>query len=968
MALKDAQARLSANGKIYLYFSSTHPVDGSLSFYLCDHALMTSASSDDPNSLSVIIFGGVVMSAGDATGDVKTVRVYPVVKSWAPLRAYLAQDGDDRESEFTIDLFALSWCVPSNGTTRYRIVDLLRSLQNLHDSKIVFYQWNKTETPEAVFTGYWRGVDRMEHDGQEMIASIKIAARPSTVDLVVGEVVDVATYPKAPADSMGRMVARAYGDYTCEFDAVGTALNLPPVAFGYGQAFVPGIDVDDSATGFYASFRFCKNDGVSAAGQAFSADTDKPNGNFWIFVPETGSYASIYGTDVSQTNDSNSVRANVKRTSLALACFRPTEIGTTISSALADSAYKCIDDDATNYIDTTSTDYVIAFKCPIVSNLGGRVFDLRVAVDSYSSDGSNRTADFGLWDLVSGGWLASKKQTDSTGLQRNQIVTTPANAYTATDPSSTRAEFSEGRFVTRDANGLEKPLEIRIEVTSATKSGYRLLSVALVCKVELPSKVIETKHIMGGKNPNYRPPTIENPFGNGPRYFLPRAYESVIPADSVAGTQFLFGGICQKDDALGTVTGAAGAIIKKAADVAHHLLRVVGGYAVNSTAGTMGSFVDAAVEAVAKETQIRCFFGLDEMSRNQVIKELQRRWPMRLSETGGVWNLILDEMNPASTRLYRSVAEPIRISARRDLSPDGFHISQIPVNEISNNVQLNYSHAYGTNKSMGTATYSNPLSSESFYYGLKPLRTIDESWIPRNDLVNENPHPAASYLAKWYGRRSARPRLTVRCRLGQAFYDLQRGRVLEFDSDMEDVGIQCPAYRCGWLEYAYIDASDTVNYANSAAPKYVKLGLTSGRMVFGVSQLVASLTAYVQTATDNDPFIWRYFNGSSWVALTGVVNGLWCKQTGVQTVSFDRPSIDVWPKVEMTLGGVMKGPCYFFGADYYSVARSSQGLGYARTDYPAKWIGRVFEVIEATRRSGSVGDYPYMDAVLQEVM
>jgi hypothetical protein len=195
---------------------------------------------------------------------------------------------------------------------------------------------------------------------------------------------------------------------------------------------------------------------------------------------------------------------------------------------------------------------------------------------------------------------------------------------------------------------------------------------------------------------------------------------------------------------------------------------------------------------------------------------------------------------------------------------------------------------------------------------------------------------------------------------------------------MEDLGFNCPAFRCGYFDYAFFRSDVLVaNQAMDDTPTFLPSGSVTSETVFGSSQQYDEMRFNVTdgstyTAVNNG---WEYYNGAAWVAhsnVTATLNGAAIdpddafKAIGLVVVRFDRPSPWLWKKAELTFGSTAKGPCYWTHMKY-STAVDIAGGG-AISTYPAKWYGRLFEVIEVTRKPGAEGDYPYVEAVLQEVM
>jgi len=111
------------------------------------------------------------------------------------------------------------------------------------DTAVSIYQWNSASTTQQlVLTAYWRGVDSVTWNDGVMLISVRVSMRPSTMDRPIGKMIDTTSYPPANPDSVGKMIARAYGDFTVTpLASLGT--QMAPVVFGYGGRYVPGIVV-----------------------------------------------------------------------------------------------------------------------------------------------------------------------------------------------------------------------------------------------------------------------------------------------------------------------------------------------------------------------------------------------------------------------------------------------------------------------------------------------------------------------------------------------------------------------------------------------------------------------------------------------------------------------------------------------------------------------------------------------------
>jgi len=364
-------------------------------------------------------------------------------------------------------------------------------------------------------------------------------------------------------------------------------------------------------------------------------------------------------------------------------------------------------------------------------------------------------------------------------------------------------------------------------------------------------------------------------------------------------------------------------------------------------------------------TNTFCEFGIVQVTLSEAIDLLQSRFPMQLHLENFIWQCIPDDMNPHSSRTYRSTSEVLTVGPN-DIGSVSFVVTETPYSSIENSVIFNYSHGYPDRGPGANVAYVNQLSK--MYFGERDQLVIDEPIVHQSNYESAAVS-AATVMAQWYGRRQARPRLIVKVRLTQKFYDLKRGHTLEF-AGLESVGIECPAFRCGLLDYYHFSASSSNNYADNLFALFVAASGTS-ELYIGVSQQTDRITFPVSTAAGYTTVSngWEYSNTSGgWTALTGVVNADALKTTGIQTVSWTRPRFDLHEKREITFAGLVSGPCYWYRMKYSTA--TAQGLGAnARITYPAVWAGRIFEVIETRRgpfRSSS--DYPALEAVFMEMM
>lgn len=916
-------------------------------------------------------------------------RVYATIKSWGNLRKFMGTG----ESAVTIEVIADAIVTPTNGVGSYKIREVLRDKAVL-DSVVTFYQWSdQTGNPFAIWTGYWRGLERMETRSKIGVLSCRISSLQSKGSLIISDTINQPGSPNAPSDSFGKMVPRAYGNFMTGLNSSNTDRSNYSIFLGYGSRFVEGVIVDQNQSALKLKVRFCKNDGVAASKlvqESTVPDTPFFKGDFWVWLQGANTYAMIDPGSMDVTNDSTETSILVDASPTVYIALRPSGIGSQMASGLSANAYRVLDDDASNFIETTSSDYKVGFEIPSVSFVGIQVQEIGVCwhVKGNGTFGGTRDVQFGIWDdfnSPSAGWLGMgsgvPKLATITGLNNAAEDRNEQNGfrYNASDFDNhigvaTITEFSEGRFIGRDANAVETPLQFFMQVSSASKDGIRLLGCGLIVKAKISLE--RTRRVTRSMVPRkgYDPQGKPRDPGYGTIQTRPEVIlvEGFTPNLSSAANQLTFIATGQFQNDPSGVYDTANAEIRNGAGVAQHLISAVGGMSVNTASGTLGNFTDAKTESVAGEKKIDVSFGPRITTFGDAIEELQKRWPIRLHQEDQIWQCIPNDMNPDQSRYYTKSGSMVKISARKHILDGSVEVSQLPFDKLVNISILNYGHGYGTNRAMRSFRYDNYLSQLQF--GQRPEIVVEEPWITCRDLTAD-PEPA-KFLTKFLGRVNARPRLTVNLKLSKDFFDLKRGHAILFDTDMEDVGINCPAYRCGKPNYTFQRAGGAgTNGAFSGTPIFMDAGTTE--TYFFADQQFPSLTfgipgggSYTTVANG-----WEYYNGTAWTALANVVRNdagdplaVFKAAAGVYTVSWDMPNPYDWKKAEFDVGVFADavGPQYGVRMKY-SVSAGTI-IGTQQTKYPAKWNGRVFEVTEATRKPGGYLDYPYLDVVLQEVM
>lgn len=970
MALKDRQGDISSRSQTYLTFSVADAVYGTVTFYWGDVAFYATNA-----------YGGPVVQA--------------VVMDWGTLVKYLPEGGV-RQNQTTVRLALDASATPSTSTTPFTVYQVLHNL-DFRDQPVSIYQWNAGDSSqEIVWKGYWGGITgyRFSDGIGSVDISLSSLERDSTDN--ISSIITRDSDPTAPASSFNLVKPKVYGSYRTTVDTANQDATdkLNPILLGYSQRAPAGIATSEAFASATIGTRYvlAQNDGVSAsdAWQSGTIDSGTLTGltisDNYVYDESVGAYGIIEDASVlGNLNDTTETRVDVSNAPQVYFVIRPTVKHTSTSAGITDASPP-INDDPTDYVTLTEANPVVAWECPSI-NLpsGAEVSQIRIAVELYWNNvGGGNGVAVGVWDPYTAGgqfWGNANHYQNFTGAtfsspaKRCQWRTKGTGgaglwgqwAAESANATGTLTEFVSGQFMGVDAaaNNQRKPLVIRLQwnATPAGGAQFRVYSCALLVKTKYPRVKV------GNLNRKIRTKDRE---GNKQEILIVGGGKPIMgDPKSPPGLQIIWTGRGQEDDGSGTITGTAGAVIQKAPDIARHIVQVIGGKTVNSTSGALGNFVDARTETVAGEFSINPIFGpSDPVTRTDAIEQISQRWPIRIYPEDGVWQCVHDEMNPHSSRVFRSTSDPIEIEPW-DIIDGSLDIQELDSRDIVNKVTVSGGHSYGRDEPLASFTYDNPLSQ--MYWGASQERAEDEPWCPVPDLAT-GASESMKYLARYYGRVNARPRLKVRVGLTQKFYDLRPGHVLQFSRNMETAGIHCPAYRTGRLDYLFNSTVATSNGADDTTPSLIAAGGVDREMYLGFSQQTDQFTftnsAGAATYTDSaNP--WQYYDGTTWVDLTGVTasdagttaNVL--ERLGTITVGFTRPTMTSWRKAEIDINGELKGPCYWMRHKCVNVTVAA--IGDALVTIPARWWGRLFEVIETNRTVGA-GSYPSMEAVLMEVM
>lgn len=967
-------ARQSTKGALFILTTFTDLVYGSMTFYFGDQRIP-------------------VNSFGATTGP-----VYPCVTNWGALRSILTDTGD-ATSELSLELNAKMTVHPSNfADLRFKVYQVFQQLA-IRDAALSIYQWNwYNNGTELVWAGYWGGItDTQIQDGIQTI-TVRARSEPRASMVIIGQVVDATNYPNAPSESVGRMVDHAYGDMITTLAASST---LAPGFFGYPVHGVAGLFTDRTpgGGGTYSRYLFSKGDGTSNATtntpQLEALESGSPfAGDYWVYMPEVNAYAvPSSGSLSSSTTDTASVRVDLLNSPTLYVVLRPTEAVTITSGGVSaiNEGYKVIDDDPSNSISLPNTNDTIIFKVPGLSLTSAVIDSVMVAVDVGSS---GCFFDLGIWNpnetAGANWWGGGTKKRNYGPVARTQYFTgdtgsangkyLQGNAATSAG-GSTASQFQNGRFVGMNAGKDEIPVQFKLIRTSGAgtlnvyaisvivklsypfvRTGFRPVIYSVGGELEHTSKEKWGDFFGGVRNPNPHDPGYTQFYGGGQGI--------MSPATENPSLNLILQQAMQKDDGSGTYTGSANTCIKKMPDIVKHILKKTAGLAVNDTASTLGNFPDGRTEEVAGEKVIACDFGHDPVTAVGSVKAMQDRWPFFAFEEQNVWEYFGDDMNPDPSRLFRSSSDVFKI-ARRHITNGDIRYREDDVRGLLNSVILNYGHGSGNNRQQGSVQYDNEVSQKYFPASNPPL-VVDEPWVLKSVLTDSTP-PAATFLAKWYGRRSALPRMEVTVSLTQAFYSLKRGHVVQFDTDVDTIGIAFPAWHAGIPLHAYIrnDVLAT-DQAEDSTPTFIP-GSGTMRTMWGCRHQTDFVQLHINdtaayTEVNNG---WKYYDGSAWTSFSGVVSSdatdpdTIFQRTGDPKISWTKPLCTTWKKAELTIAGTVLGPCYWFGLDYNTATNSGAGGGL--TTVSASWADPIWVVTDVSRIAGGVGQYPRVVATLREV-
>jgi hypothetical protein len=952
IAIATAQGFGDTRTKFFLQFSVTDSVTGNPDFRW-----------GDAHFYATNVHGGAPVSA--------------VVSDWGDFPEIMDQGGSRAQS--SIWVLANEVSIPTNGTTERKIEEWVRILQ-LRGVTVTAYFWNELDTTQDVFwKGYIVAVGGLEvRDGVPEIRLILSDSQPRIELAPISDVIDKSSFASAPEQSVGQMVPRVFGemiDYVTAGDANEKGY------LGWPMPGIRGVISDENQGTAKVTIRFHKGDGTQGWHTFTEHAGGSPGapgvGDLWVFDAGMNAYGLVHGDSYSVTNDVNKLDITVDRAPKVWFFVRPSEKGSANATGFT-SLYKMINGDATDYQESTVTDFVWSFMCPSLS-FQGEVLDIRLVVDWANLAAGSRSITFGIYNKFTPGYVGTKSDTVARASALARLISMGSTGiYNFGDfggTAGTGNPFKSGRFLV-NSGSTEAPAEMYCAVTSASKDGVRLYGMTLGILVTYPwvpldnatewwtsggvgAREARKRFRQGGKGELKRFKEWVDTHQE-PKTALERRQDAI---NRLRGTDFFVRGKAQKDDGSGSYSGTASGPISRVVDIAHYLIHKAAGKTRNNTASTLGNFVDPRSWGVAKDIFCVAKFGSDRMELQDCLDLLSDRFPVRFHEDEGVWQVIPDDMNPHSSRFYRSTSDLVRIEAG-DIEQDSLKVEELPYEELVNRVTLSFGHGYPDRDPAMSYVYDNNLAQQ--FFGTRNGIPHDEPWMLQLQMDSGVASTGAQLLAKWLGQRSAWPRLTVSFRTRQKFYDLKRGHVVRLGA-LEDIGIPLPSYRAGLLMQHFLSSSSVSSVHDGGS---LIAGSGTSETYFIARHQVPQLDFNVAVAAGytNVANPWEYMNdGLSWTAFANQVNPQGLKLTGAQTISWDKPNPWLWTKNELSLGGTTRGPGYIFRFKWST--GTATGSTSARTTYPPSWEDPLFEVIKATKvPPANSRDYPRIDVELVEVM
>lgn len=965
MTLATEQARLETEGKYFLKFTLTNALLGNPVCYWGDSSFINDNG-----------FTGA--------------PVYPVIASWGSIRSLMTEDGQARDSTFQVDLFANAVFSPGNVALQqpYTIASFLTQAIGIRDTEVQLLQWNRYDAVQStIWRGRWAEISQsaLDRDGVPIL-TVRFKPYTKVMDDPVSTVVTGFIYPTSPPASRNLMVPIGYGSLLTAFNGLGTFMDPPH--FNFPVTGVPGVVIAENVGAARATVRYLKNDGSNGVQNVYDGtDSDiSATDSIWIFDSGMGCYGQVdHASCVAIRNTSTEVEVDLDLSPIVHLGVVPTTPVNTTTPYLTNH-YKVYDSDPDNYLLTTTTDYILEFEAPRV-NIAGTVQFIRFKIICGNEHATkNRKVRFGLWNIMDASTVANwlngvSVDTATIGpvTPKQYYAYTVGQKYAQTDfngashiGNDTMGEFAQGLFVCTDANQVQYPIRVRVESldlggANAGRESVRIYGITMVVQVRYDNirRLNPLRRIDGFSDFKS---TIKTRTDKNLISIRPGTKPDTVPGQyTLQGVEHIGFFIGQKDTGGGTYTGSASATITNLVDVLYHLLDKRFGETVNTTAGTLGNFIDYRGDIYELSNYVVAgTFGPDVTTWSQVRHYFEEKFPVRLHKhpVDGKWHLIAHEMNPRSERVYGGASTQKFIE---EYEISNFRAAETPYDNVQNNFTVHYNMGTRDGRALYGFNYQCPISVKDF--GLKGEVPVNEQWMSASSIGAGVSLSITTY-GQYLGRRNSRPLVTCTFRLPQSYYNLYRGMVFMFSKNVENVGMVCFAHRSGRLAYLLSDnAGVWTDYADSDAPKLVGVSGGTRSTYFGTMSIVDQFTFTLSVAaTYTGNAVWAYSSlGTAFVDYpTQPTNRDAFKNTGVQVVDLVMPALHLIKKQEFTLAGTNYGPVYWNRVTFTNPTVS--GTSTFRVTVPSKYWGRWFEVMEVTRvPTRNSDDYPEVEVTAREV-
>lgn len=589
---------------------------------------------------------------------------------------------------------------------------------------------------------------------------------------------DLVTYPNAPVELSGVPLPIVYGDWQDDFFFQVGAFNRYKHIIGLDQPTYPLVAIEMPAQGGNTQPTFL------VADHPMLINSDLP----YRYEPSLGRLARV--ASLATTSAAGVSPATTRPANLYEVAILPIEID---SSTNWDDAKELIRETKRRTVegyasgDYTAVKRILRLKFPDQAELG--TFFGAALYLFYTKN---------AWTPTLGTWGALNAATVDDVTDLPSAATSP----TASDAPQDFVSKNIGPASTLGTGVVNswadiKNTDLYVELKSAGQV-MRAHAVSLVVTYKPAAKVARpgiTRRV---------PWDQASRFSNG-RTVPGRGFRATGERTGPDVTEMetnLYAGPSQgyADDGSGTYTGTPDGLIEHPIDVAHHLLRTIGGLSASdvvTTAGEFGSFTDA--RSLLAGYKMRAHIARANTKLDTLLAQISDQalvWFRRKSTEPGSpfvaipWDLSL-------TQNYRAPGDPFTFSRRskfvqnKSFKPFGTRVS-----DIVNSLTVNFDFDPRTNtyadalhiRPDGSRVYSGGFTTD----GTRATAADDSATLfgLRADTLNlpwiRDPATASAILARSFDL-SVNPRLAVEFATFVQAYDLECGHVIQFSPDWDDI-------------------------------------------------------------------------------------------------------------------------------------------------------------------------------------